>query len=228
LLPRLPAAKPRAILVGVQSDFIEARRCGLVRWLTIVTTHPIIAEDLMVKFFLTDTLTDHATSLRDQFRLFPDEFILSELGPRARELATPGLRSSVTGAQAQLAGLEEVVKRVAVATGRLVGRSAEEGRDMAEFGRDLGTIGSSASVFGDTDFFFEASKEVARVAARTAELAKRQEGEVHQKVRRRGRRWDRCPGPPAPGRALGAHRALPQDGEGPDQGPQDRWVVGFD
>ena len=46
--------------------------------------------------------------------------------------------------------------------GKVVARAVEEERDMAEFARDLGNIGSSASVFGDNDFFFESSKEVAR------------------------------------------------------------------
>ena len=116
---------------------------------------------------------------------------------QARELATPGLRSTVTSAQGQLAGLEEVLKKVASVMGKVVARTVEEERDMAEFARDLGNIGSSASVFGDNDFFFESSKEVARskipkeedltklhfsVAAKIGDLNKRQEIDVHQKV----------------------------------------------
>ena len=116
---------------------------------------------------------------------------LDDVDTQARELATPGLRSTVTSAQGQLAGLEEVLKKVAAAMGKVVARMmvmimmmmgkvvarmmvmmmmmgkvvtrmAEEETDMAEFARDLGNIGSSASVFGDNDFFFESSKEVAR------------------------------------------------------------------
>ena len=118
---------------------------------------------------------------------------------QARELATPGLRSTVTSAQGQLAGLEEVLKKVAAVMGKVVARTVEEETDMAEFARDLGNIGSSASVFGDNDFFFESSKEVARsergrfmfltelcfsVAAKIGDLNKRQEIDVHQKVAR--------------------------------------------
>ena len=117
---------------------------------------------------------------------------LDDVDTQARELATPGLRSTVTSAQGQLAGLEEVLKKVAAAMGKVVARMmvmmmmmgkvvtrmmvmmmmmmmgkvvarmAEEETDMAEFARDLGNIGSSASVFGNNDFFFESSKEVAR------------------------------------------------------------------
>ena len=88
------------------------------------------------------------------------------LDVQARELATPGLRSTVTSAQGQLAGMEEVLKKVAAATGKMVARAVEEERDMVEFAKDLGNIGSSASVFGDNDFFFESSKEVARSEGR--------------------------------------------------------------
>ena len=83
--------------------------------------------------------------------------------------------------------------------GKVVARTADEENDMVEFAKDLGNIGSSASIFGDNDFFFESSKEVARsendlhvfspcdqtvfsVAAKIGELHKRQEIEVHQKV----------------------------------------------
>ena len=81
---------------------------------------------------------------------------------QARELATPGLRSTVTSSQGQLAGLEEVLRKVATAMGKVVARTADEENDMVEFAKDLGNIGSSASIFGDNDFFFEGSKEVAR------------------------------------------------------------------
>ena len=92
--------------------------------------------------------------------------MLETLDVQARELATPGLRSTVTSAQGQLAGMEEVLKKVAAATGKMVARAVEEERDMVEFAKDLGNIGSSASVFGDNDFFFESSKEVARSEGR--------------------------------------------------------------
>ena len=81
---------------------------------------------------------------------------------QARQLATPGLRSTVTSSQGQLAGLEEVLRKVATAMGKVVARTADEENDMVEFAKDLGNIGSSASIFGDNDFFFEGSKEVAR------------------------------------------------------------------
>ena len=49
MVPRLPPAKLMANIVGVTSDFIEDRRKSLVRWLTIVTSHPVLREDTMIR-----------------------------------------------------------------------------------------------------------------------------------------------------------------------------------
>ena len=80
-------------------------------------------------------------------------------GKRASNSRPPEHSDLVPG---QLAGLEEVLRKVATAMGKVVARTADEENDMVEFAKDLGNIGSSASIFGDNDFFFEGSKEVAR------------------------------------------------------------------
>ena len=82
MIPKLPPAKLLANVVGVSSDFIDERRKALTRWLTIVTSHPVIKTDSMIRIFLTDNRIDQASYLRDQFRHFPDEFILSNIGYR--------------------------------------------------------------------------------------------------------------------------------------------------
>ena len=73
-----------ANVVGVSSDFIDERRKALVRWLTIVTSHPVISSDSMIRIFLTDNRPDQASYLREQFRHFPDEFVLSNIGYKVR------------------------------------------------------------------------------------------------------------------------------------------------
>ena len=80
LVPRLPPAKLMANVVAVSSDFIGDRKNALVRWLTIVASHPVVGDDQMVKFFMTDMMNDHGNSLREQFRFFPDEFVMNEMG----------------------------------------------------------------------------------------------------------------------------------------------------
>ena len=190
LLPKLPPAKLMANVVGVTSDFIEERRKGLIRWLTVITSHPILSEDSMIKYFLTDNLNDHATSIRDQYRHMPDEFILSELGPKARDVATPGLRSNVMSSRAQINTLEEVLKRFSLLTAKICKRSAEESDDMGELTRELASIGNQ-SVFTmledsvwkkQKDFFYAASKEIVTLSAKVTEQNRKEEIEVHQKI----------------------------------------------
>jgi len=190
LIPKLPPAKLMANVVGVSSDFIDERRKALIRWLTIITSHPIVSEDSMIKFFLTDNFSDHATSIRDQYRHFPDEFILSDLGPKSRDLATAGLRASVMASKGQIHTLQEVIKRFSQFTEKICKRSQEEGQDMSEFTRELASIGNQ-SVFRmsddstwekQKDFFYAASKELANLCAKITEQNKKEESEVHQKV----------------------------------------------
>ena len=140
LIPRLPPAKLMANIVGVTSDFIELRRKSLERWLTIITSHPVLREDVMTRAFLTDAHSDHASWLREQFRHFPDEFVLSNLGHRAREASSPGLRSEVMGMKGQMSSLEEVVKSLAGVTERLVERRLGDTADIAVMAREIGSV----------------------------------------------------------------------------------------
>ena len=80
LVPRLPPAKLMANVVAVSSDFIGDRKNALVRWLTIVSSHPVVGDDQMVRFFMTDMMNEQGNNLREQFRFFPDEFVMNEMG----------------------------------------------------------------------------------------------------------------------------------------------------
>jgi len=190
LIPKMPPAKLMANVVGVSSDFIEERRKALIRWLTIITSHPVLSEDSMIKYFLTDNLNDHATTIRDQFRHFPDEFVLNELGPRARDIATAGLRSNVMASRGQVHTLQEVLKRFSQITGKICKRSLEESEDMSELTRELASIGNQ-SVFAmledsiwkkQKDFFYAASKEIVSLGSKVTEQNRKEEVEVHQKI----------------------------------------------
>lgn len=54
--------------------FLEERRCGLQRWLYLMSHHPIIAYDEMFKIFLTDTSGEQQTILEAAFAKDFDEF----------------------------------------------------------------------------------------------------------------------------------------------------------
>ena len=45
ILPPLPPQTFSALVKGVDSDFAEARRKGLLRWLRILSSHPIVSMD---------------------------------------------------------------------------------------------------------------------------------------------------------------------------------------
>ena len=100
----------------------------------------ILREDVMTRAFLTDAHSDHASWLREQFRHFPDEFVLSNLGHRAREASSPGLRSEVMGMKTQIASIKEVVNSIAGVTERIVERRLGDTADLAVLAKDIGSV----------------------------------------------------------------------------------------
>lgn len=79
MVPRLPPKK-----IVSDSHFLESRRRGLHRWLTLVCRHPTISHDALVSFFLTDRGSDFQYKIRDIFRRAPDEFTTSEVAATAK------------------------------------------------------------------------------------------------------------------------------------------------
>ena len=45
IVPPLPPQKLSALVRAVDSEFAEARRKGLLRWLRLLSAHPIISND---------------------------------------------------------------------------------------------------------------------------------------------------------------------------------------
>ena len=45
IVPPLPPQKLSALVRAVDSDFAESRRKGLLRWLRLLSAHPIISKD---------------------------------------------------------------------------------------------------------------------------------------------------------------------------------------
>ena len=65
----------------------------------------LFGQDPLLQYFLTYSGEDHSTSIRDQFKHIPDEFVTSDNGYKARELTSPGLRASVSLATTRMAEL---------------------------------------------------------------------------------------------------------------------------
>lgn len=79
IVPRLPPKK-----IVSDSHFLESRRRGLHRWLTLICRHPTMCHDGMISFFLTDHGPDIQYRIRDIFRRAPDEFTTSEVAATAK------------------------------------------------------------------------------------------------------------------------------------------------
>jgi len=186
MIPRLPPAKLMANIVRATSDFIDDRRKSLVRWLTIVSSHPLLREDGMIRVFLTDGHADQATWIRDQYRHFPDEFIISNMGNKARDMATPGLRTEVMESKAQMTNLSEILGKLAGVTGRLVTRRGDEQGDMVELARELGSLNAN-SVFSsgsslDKNSIYDVSKEISGFSTVLSNSQKQLDTLVNQRV----------------------------------------------
>ncbi|KAK9681210.1 PX domain [Popillia japonica] len=80
IIPRLP---PKRIVSD--AHFLESRRRGLHRWLTLISRHPAICYDGLLMFFLTDQGTDVQYRIRDIFRRAPDEFMTSDHAANAKD-----------------------------------------------------------------------------------------------------------------------------------------------
>lgn len=95
LIPRLP---PKKIIVSEDAHFLEARRKGLLRWLSLMARHPVVSRDALVSYFLRDQGHDVQHKIRELFRRAPDEFTTSELASRAKvsERRLPRVQSSAT------------------------------------------------------------------------------------------------------------------------------------
>ncbi|XP_022905142.1 sorting nexin-8-like [Onthophagus taurus] len=81
IIPRLPPKK-----IVSDSHFLESRRRGLNRWLTLICRHPTISNDGLLIFFLTDQGNDVQYRIRDIFRRAPDEFMTSDYAANSKEL----------------------------------------------------------------------------------------------------------------------------------------------
>lgn len=79
LVPSLPPKK-----IVSDAHFLESRRRGLHRWLTLVCRHPVICQDSLVQYFLTDQGPEFQHRIKEIFRRIPDEFMTSDIAAIAK------------------------------------------------------------------------------------------------------------------------------------------------
>lgn len=138
MIPRLPPKK-----IVSDSHFLESRRRGLHRWLTLVARHPVICHDALVSFFLTDQRgPDIQYRIRELFRRAPDEFTTSELAATAKDLIPMETGSEFATSREQVRNLVQAVGRLKQLADAGVERTQAYARDMSELGNQLKALGN--------------------------------------------------------------------------------------
>lgn len=186
LIPKLPPKK----MVGADSQFIENRRKSLRRWLTLIARHPVLSEDPILHYFLTQPVEDLQYKIREVFRRIPDEFTTSELAARAKELVPSDTHSEFATSREQIRVILNGVSRIKQIADVFALRSHGYAADMAELGNQLTALAlepggaSSWATGGNTTWadmkkgFSIISKEFTLLSSKASQIAIREEEEV--------------------------------------------------
>ncbi|RZB41738.1 sorting nexin-8 [Asbolus verrucosus] len=144
VVPRLPPKK-----IVSDAHFLELRRRGLHRWLTLVCRHPTMCHDALVAFFLTDHGPDIQHRIRDIFRRAPDEFMTSDLAATAKNLL-PADYGEIATSREQIRSLVQVIGKLKLLAEAAVERQNSYARDSEDFAAQLKTLSASniGQVFG--------------------------------------------------------------------------------
>uniref|UniRef100_T1JGV2 PX domain-containing protein n=1 Tax=Strigamia maritima TaxID=126957 RepID=T1JGV2_STRMM len=132
-IPRLPPKR----MMGADAEFIEERRRCLKRYLTLICRHPIISEDRIVSFFLSFVGQDAQSKMRESFRNVPDEYVVSELALRAKELVPLDTHIQYSSNREQIGQFHASVCHIKEIAERIVSGTKLYSQDMTEFGREL-------------------------------------------------------------------------------------------
>nr|CAI5853596.1 unnamed protein product [Callosobruchus analis] len=94
LVPSLPPKK-----IMSDAHFLESRRRALHRWMTLISRHPVISQDPLLQFFLTDQGPDCQYRIKEIFRRAPDEFMTSDIAATAKNLLPPNYTQQAVNSQ---------------------------------------------------------------------------------------------------------------------------------
>jgi len=189
LIPKLPPKK----IVGGDSEFLEDRRQGLERWLTFIARHPVISKDAIIHYFLTQSIQDIYTKMKEVFRSVPDEFGTSELSSKAKELVPPDNHNEFSSSREQIRAISQGISKIKMIADQIAMRSNGYAFDMCELGNQLMEISiqsgnNSNWGTGGNNTWSETrtglgiiSKEFLLLSTKASEQAKREE-EVCKKL----------------------------------------------
>ncbi|ESO94914.1 hypothetical protein LOTGIDRAFT_175283 [Lottia gigantea] len=141
LIPRLPPKK----MMGANREFIEQRRRSLKRFLIIVARHPQINDDELLKFFLTYNGSDMQHKIKEHFRGSPDEFMISNLASKAKDLVPLDTQTQISYSKQHIQLLYNGVSKMKDISERMVVSSAGFATDMLSFGSELSQMSNDAT-----------------------------------------------------------------------------------
>ena len=133
LVPRLPPKK----MMGANREFIEQRRRSLRRFLTLVSRHPKMYDDKLVKFFLTFSGSDMTNKIKEVFRGIPDEFMTSNLASKAKDLVPMDTQQQIQNSKEHMRMLYGGVTKMKDISEKMVMRATGYACDMLQFGQEL-------------------------------------------------------------------------------------------
>ncbi|KAL1130761.1 hypothetical protein AAG570_012002, partial [Ranatra chinensis] len=193
LIPNLPPKKI-GVVFSVDAQFLENRRKGLLRWLTFFSRHPVISNDALFHFFLTQTVPDLHLKIKEVFKNVPDEFSTSEMAAKAKEFVLPNTPNEFAASREQIRVIQSGVGKVKQIADLFAIRSRSYAADMAELGVQLCELsaedgGNSVWATGGNDTWARTkkglgiiSKEFPLLSRKALEQALKEENEVCEKL----------------------------------------------
>ncbi|KAK9505712.1 hypothetical protein O3M35_009702 [Rhynocoris fuscipes] len=130
IIPKLPPKKIVGVFPG-DLNFLENRRKGLRRWLTLISRHPVINQDSILQFFLTQTGSDFNSRFKEVFKNVPDEFMTSEYSANAKELA-PQNNNEFAASREQIRNIYSGIQKIEQIADQVDLRSQGYSTDMDE------------------------------------------------------------------------------------------------
>jgi sorting nexin-8 len=154
MISRLP---PKQIMLD---SFIEERRCGLQRWLRLISQHPVISSDEIFKTFLTITTGDHLQQMQNVFESDSDELSLLS---KDHKIPQVDLFTLVSSREIMRTRLNQVVKLK-----RLLEQQAK--REINQ-NKDFQELAATVTAISDENFkdFSEKFMEIAKESEQIAE-----------------------------------------------------------
>ncbi|XP_012671781.2 sorting nexin-8 [Clupea harengus] len=146
MVPPLP---PKRVLKGVwnhksERHFIESRRRGLQRFMSLVMRHPILSGDELVKVFMTASSAEVQVKMQESFKRMGDEYITCPLSTIVNRFMPDDIQAQTETNREFICSMLSSFHKLRDVTERMSQRSRENSTDLIMFGKDLRALGKKA------------------------------------------------------------------------------------